>query len=185
MPKEARSESADRSPPQTSDGLRVRVQSTIDLDLDDEWLAEVVAKTFHSEGESGEIELSLVITDDQNIRELNKRFRGVDAPTDVLAFSLEREGDGFIVAAGAATPYLGDVVISCPRAALQAQEHGHSLERELSLLIVHGVLHLLGYDHADQEEQARMWARQDDILRQLNNVSPPLAPGDGRPAPSR
>lgn len=183
MPPGVQSKSADRTLRQPSGGLRVRVQSTIEIDLDEGRLARVAAKTLHSEGKgegksgesvkSEEIGLSLVITDDRHIRELNRRFRGVDAPTDVLAFPLEREGErgeeesSFIVAAEASAPYLGDVVISYPRAVLQAQEYGHSLERELSLLIIHGVLHLLGYDHADEEERARMWARQDDILRQL------------------
>ncbi len=166
MPPGAQSESADQTIGQRSGGLRVRVQSTVESDLDEEGLAKVAANTLHSEGKSEEIGLSLVITDDQHIQELNRRFRGVDAPTDVLAFPLEGEEDSFIVAAEVSEPYLGDVVISYPRAALQAQEHGHSLERELSLLIIHGVLHLLGYDHTDEEEQARMWARQDDILAQ-------------------
>ncbi|MGD2207209.1 MAG: rRNA maturation RNase YbeY, partial [Anaerolineae bacterium] len=103
---------------------------------------------------------TLVITDDEGIQALNRDFLGRDAPTDVLAFGVQEEAEGF-VAAPEAAGYLGDVVVSYPRAVAQAQEHGHSVGRELNLLIVHGLLHLLGYDHADQDEKAAMWAQQE------------------------
>lgn len=112
---------------------------------------------------TGPAELTLVITDDSGIQSLNRDFLGNDVPTDVLAFGALEDGGPF-VAAPEAGGYLGDVIVSYPRAVAQAQEHGHSPEQELNLLVVHGILHLLGYDHADDEGKAAMWARQDLIL---------------------
>jgi probable rRNA maturation factor len=111
-------------------------------------------------------ELCIVITDDQEIQSLNLQFRGVDAPTDVLAFADDPD-DGPFVAAPDEPPYLGDVIISFPRARVQAATEGHSTATELRLLTVHGVLHLLGYDHATPHDQTRMWARQEAILSSL------------------
>ena len=108
-----------------------------------------------------------MITDDSGIQSLNRDFLGYDTPTDVLAFSA-LEDDGPFVSAPEAGGYLGDVIVSYPRAVAQAQEHGHSPEQELNLLVVHGILHLLGYDHADDEAKAAMWARHDAILDGLS-----------------
>jgi len=127
-------------------------------------LQAVAEAVLRHEGRPGE--LTLVLTDDQGIQALNRDFLGEDAPTDVLSFSAQEDGGPF-VAALEASAYLGDVIISYPRAAEQAAEQGHPVEQELDLLVVHGVLHLLGYDHAGEEEKAVMWARQDDILRSL------------------
>jgi probable rRNA maturation factor len=111
-------------------------------------------------------ELALVITDDEGIRSLNRDFLDVDAPTDVLAFPTQG-GEGPFVAAPGTGSYLGDVIISYPRAEAQAREQGHATAQELDLLIVHGVLHLLDYDHASAEEEAAMWARQEAVLESL------------------
>jgi probable rRNA maturation factor len=118
------------------------------------------------QGVAGQGELSVVITDDDEVHDLNRRFRGVDAPTDVLAFGTE-DGDTTFVTAPDAPFLLGDVIISCPRAQEQAAEAGHALAAEIQLLVVHGVLHLLGYDHSQPGEKTSMWARQNDILRTL------------------
>ncbi len=115
---------------------------------------------------AGPSELALVITDDDGIRSLNRDFLGYDTPTDVLAFPALEDGGPF-VAAPEAGGYLGDVIVSYPRAVAQAQERGHSPQQELNLLVVHGILHLLGYDHADDEGKVTMWARQDAILDSL------------------
>ena len=134
-----------------------------------ERLQTVAQAVLRTEGRSGTdpAELTLVITDDNGIQALNRGFLGNDTPTDVLSFSA-LEDDGPFVAAPEAGGYLGDVIISYPRAVAQAQEHGHPPEQELNLLIVHGILHLLGYDHADDEDKAAMWARQDAILDGLS-----------------
>jgi probable rRNA maturation factor len=113
----------------------------------------------------GSIELAVLIAGDERIRELNRTYRGADLPTDVLAFGGEAEG---FVEASEAAAHLGDVAISYPRVQSQAEEHGHSEIEELALLVVHGVLHLLGYDHATPEEEAEMWSLQDAILSGLS-----------------
>jgi probable rRNA maturation factor len=134
-------------------------------EVDEEMLRRVTAEALRHEGIEGEIALSVVITDDGAVRELNQEFRDVDAPTDVLAFGIGEESD-FVTAPGEPA-YLGDVIISYPRAVIQAEEYGHSINRELALLTVHGVLHLLGYDHVDEVERTEMWARQNEILGSL------------------
>jgi probable rRNA maturation factor len=108
-----------------------------------------------------EVELTIVLSDDRQLHELNSQFLGIDAPTDVLSFpGGETDPDSNEL-------YLGDVIISYSRAAAQAAAGGHSLQAELQLLVVHGVLHLCGYDHADEAEQARMWALQTAVLQEL------------------
>lgn len=106
--------------------------------------------------------LTIVVTDDHRMKELNSRFRQVDQTTDVLAFPAD------FIDPDTDAPYLGDVVISYPQAASQAEVGGHQVEDELQLLTVHGVLHLLGYDHLDPEEKAAMWGLQDQVLNALN-----------------
>jgi probable rRNA maturation factor len=110
----------------------------------------------------GPCELTVVVTGDEALRELNRRHRGVDAPTDVLAFSGEAH-EPFVGAPGLPR-YLGDVIISFPRAEAQATEAENEVQAELQLLVVHGVLHLLGYDDQAKLERARMWKAQQTIL---------------------
>jgi len=105
--------------------------------------------------------LSILLTDDAQIQKLNSEYRGIDAPTDVLSFEVhERDPEtGFL--------YLGEIIISTPTATRQANKNGHSLEAEVQLLVVHGVLHLLGHDHAEAEDKNKMWATQAKILTSL------------------
>jgi probable rRNA maturation factor len=111
-------------------------------------------------------QLTVFITDDDRLRELNRVYRGVDAPTDVLAFGGAGDAQAF-VPSPEASPYLGDVVISYPRALEQAAEYGHPVEEELLILVVHGTLHLLGYDHERSEDEGEMWAAQEAALARL------------------
>lgn len=106
-------------------------------------------------------DLTIVLTDDAQLQELNRDYLGLDAPTDVLSFPAS-ESDPETGA-----PYLGDILISIPRAKIQAQAAGHRLEEEVQLLVVHGVLHLLGHDHAGAADKARMWAAQAGVLARL------------------
>lgn len=110
-------------------------------------------------------DMAVVITDDESIQALNRDFRGLDEPTDVLAFGEEKPGP-FVLAPGEPA-YLGDIVISLERAEAQAQERGIPLKAELQLLLVHGILHLLGYDHHTEQAQRQMWKRQAAILELL------------------
>lgn len=104
---------------------------------------------------------SIVLTDDKQLQALNLQYLEIDAPTDVLSFSSgEMDPDTEVV-------YLGDVIISLDRAAAQAAAGGHSVQDELSLLVVHGMLHLLGHDHGEAQEKEAMWASQARILGEL------------------
>lgn len=129
-----------------------------------ERLTEVIRTVLQHMERTGQV--TLVITDNEGIRELNRDFLEIDEPTDVLAFAAQ-EDSGPFVSAPEAGEYLGDVIVSFPRAKAQAEEMGHPVELEINLLIVHGVLHLLGYDHSSEGEKAIMWAEQDTILRSL------------------
>jgi probable rRNA maturation factor len=108
--------------------------------------------------------LTLVVTDDEAMHRLNRTYLGIDAPTDVLSFGGESPDFVSVPEAGL---YLGDVIISYPQAQAQAAAAGHSVEAELALLVVHGVLHLLGYDHVRPEDKAVMWERQAEVLARL------------------
>jgi probable rRNA maturation factor len=108
-----------------------------------------------------EADLSIVLANDARLRQLNRDFLGIDAPTDVLSFPAS-EADP-----QTGSPYLGDILLSIPRARAQAKAAGHPLEAEVQLLVVHGVLHLLGHDHADAREKKRMWKAQAEILAAL------------------
>ena len=115
--------------------------------------------------------LTIVLETDEAVAALNRQFRGVGAPTDVLSFPADpppfaMEGE---------PRYLGDLIIAFPYASAQAAREGHALTDSLSLLVVHGTLHLLGYDHGDAEARAGMWAAQDAALRALG-LSPDLVP---------
>ena len=103
---------------------------------------------------------SIVLTDDETIHRLNRDYRGVDRPTDVLSFPAD-EGDELLAPPDG---FLGDIMISVPRAEAQGKELGHSTERELAFLTVHGMLHLLGYDHIDPEDEKEMLSRQRAIM---------------------
>ena len=124
-------------------------------------------------------EVTVVITDDATVRELNRHYRGVDAPTDVLSFAAQEEADVAPALAlppelaDAAAAYLGDVLIALPYTRRQAAQYGNSLDAELRLLVVHGTLHLLGFDHATAAEEAAMWAAQDAVLAHFGEQTPP------------
>ncbi len=106
-------------------------------------------------------ELSIILTDDARLHELNLNYLGINAPTDVLSFPASETDPE------TGARYIGDILISIPRAQAQSEAAGHPLEMEVQLLVVHGVLHLLGHDHAQAEEKARMWEAQAEILERL------------------
>ena len=113
------------------------------------------------EGETLDSELTIVLTNDARLQELNRDYLGIDAPTDVLSFpasELDPETGAH---------YIGDILISIARAESQATAAGHSLESEVQLLVVHGVLHLLGHYHAEATEKGRMWKAQAEVLERL------------------
>ena len=111
--------------------------------------------------QAAEGDLTIVLADDEDLHRLNRDFLGIDAPTDVLSFPASETDPE----TGAA--YLGDIILSIPRADAQAQAAGHPLVDEARLLVIHGVLHLLGHDHAEPDEKAKMWKAQGEILASL------------------
>ncbi|WP_201713533.1 rRNA maturation RNase YbeY [Rossellomorea arthrocnemi] len=117
------------------------------------------------EGVEDESEVSVTFVTDDRIREINREYRDKDQPTDVISFALEELGEDEIEIIGGEIPrVLGDIIISIDRTKEQAEEYNHSIARELGFLALHGFLHLLGYDHMEEEEEKRMFKRQKDIL---------------------
>lgn len=108
--------------------------------------------------------LSLILTDDARLQQLNRDYRGIDAPTDVLSFPARMPD----IEIPEMARYLGDILISVPYASRQAAKESHALIDELQLLAVHGVLHLLGHDHMTPAEKEQMWRAQTAVLHQLN-----------------
>ena len=141
----------------------IELQSEVEIaGLDAHALERLAAHALAVEQVARPAELSVVITGDAAIRELNRAYRDTDAATDVLSFS-QAEGEAFALPDGE-TPHLGDVIISLETARRQADEHGLALQDEVAHLLVHGILHLLGYDHEAPDEEAVMRAHEDAIL---------------------
>lgn len=150
--------------------LDIQINPPFEALVDSALLERAVAAALAAEGVAGPVELSVLISDDAELHELNRAYRGVDAPTDVLSFgddTSDDDGPAFVRPPDAPR-YLGDLAISYERAVAQAAEYGHSHERELAYLAVHGVLHLLGYDHErGQEDAAAMRAREEAVMTQI------------------
>ena len=164
-------------------GLQVlaSVDAPYEGEIDATWLEGVARAGLAAAGVAGEVEISLLVTGDETVRALNAEYRGLDETTDVLSFSAEHpghwggEGDGpvrqpggsgFVLPPGLPQP-LGEIIVSWPQAQRQAGEHGVSAIEELAHLVVHGALHLVGYDHMEVEEAALMQAREREALKSL------------------
>ncbi|MGO4544386.1 rRNA maturation RNase YbeY [Paenibacillus sp. 2TAB23] len=145
-------------------------------EIPDAWISkleQLLQLAGESEGIAGG-EVSLTFTGDEEIHELNREYRGIDRPTDVLSFAMQEDGvDELDIIfeveheedADPISGMLGDIIISVDTALAQSEEYGHSLEREIGFLFVHGFLHLIGYDHQDDETEAEMTAKQEAILQ--------------------
>jgi probable rRNA maturation factor len=130
------------------------------------WLRKVAGQVLLAEHANPLIEISLVITGQEKIQELNRLYLEEDAPTDVLSFPMmEPDVDGSFITPPDSTLRLGEVIISYPQAKQQAKEHGHIVKKEIAVLIVHGVLHLLGYDHDTQRHKRAMRKRESAIIK--------------------
>ncbi len=151
--------------------MNILFENETDYDFSQEkldLLNKVISETLRYENFSDNVEISLTIVTNDDIQAINAKFRDIDRPTDVLSFPLidfengeepEQNGDEPIA--------LGDIVISIEKAKSQAEEYGHSLDRELGFLTAHSMLHLLGYDHIEPDEEKIMFAKQKDILDNL------------------
>jgi probable rRNA maturation factor len=127
------------------------IEGTTEAEL--ELIKNVITKTLEHEKYDKHYEVSVLITNDEHVRELNKTYREMDKPTDVLSFPMADEG-----------ACLGDIVLSLERARAQAAEYGHSEAREIAFLIAHSTLHLLGYDHEEGASEGEMFDKQEEIL---------------------
>ncbi len=141
--------------------INLQVKRKIKLPIQKSILLQAAQLTLDLENITSESSLSVVIGDDLLLKKLNLQYRGINTTTDVLSFpASERDPDTNLL-------YLGDVVISLPRAELQASISGHPLVEELQLLVVHGTLHLLGYDHLIGTDKKKMQSSQERVLNQL------------------
>lgn len=130
-----------------------------------DWIEKVVQQTLQAARFTDPCEVSVLLTNDLRIQELNRDYRGKDKPTDVLSFALE-EGETLTLPPGMPR-MLGDVILSLPTLERQAAEHGHSLPRECAWALCHGTLHLLGYDHQSDDEEKVMRGVESDVLGAL------------------
>ena len=146
--------------------ITVQIEPEYEGMLDAEKLHRLAIHVLTAERADGPLEVGIVVTTDEVVLALNRQYLGHDYNTDVLSFGMSEEGEdgaGFVTPAERA-PYLGDVAISYERAVEQAPDYGHSTETEVATLLVHGLLHLLGYDDTEDEPRTRMHARQDELL---------------------
>jgi probable rRNA maturation factor len=176
--------------PQPDRQIDVSIETPFQGELSETWLVGVMAEALRvAFADDTPCQVSLVVSDDATLQRLNREFRGLNEVTDVLSFSgsvpghLEGDGEApgdrylkpggedlaFVIPPGEAPP-LGEVIISYPQARRQALERGEPMGRELALLIVHGVLHLVGHDHQAPEEEARMKAREAAALQAVFQV---------------
>ena len=150
-------------------GYDISIELTVEsAHADISALADLAERVMTGEGIAAGTSLAVLITDDDEVRQMNRQFLGIDEPTDVLSFPDEA---GDFVQGVSEAPLLGDIAIALPTAERQARDFGHSLDAELAHLLVHGILHLCQYDHVESaEDEARMRAREEHYLGDLGGV---------------
>ena len=141
--------------------IEIQIQEGLPADFEPGDMDAFIRKALALAEVSPDSDLSLIFTNDAEIQRLNREYLEIDAPTDVLSFAMDFDNPE------TGAPYLGDIVISVPTAARQAETGGHPLIEEIKLLVVHGILHLLGHDHGEPDEKAAMWQIQEKILNAL------------------
>ena len=138
----------------------------------EEIISKVLEKCFEIEGiPSKKLMVSIMFTNPENIRKLNKEYRGIDRATDVLSFPMFEKNEIEQIINEKKWGYddiLGDMVISIEQVKLQAEEYGHSFERELSYMVVHSFYHLMGYDHMEEEDKKKMREKEEFVLNEMN-----------------
>lgn len=151
---------------------QVDIQNDLEFPINADRLTRAVTHVLTQESAAPESMVSVVFTSDEEVAELNREFRGIDAPTDVLSFPAEPLPESLldeiygddIPDDALESDYIGDLIIAYPYAVSQATREGHALDDSLDLLVVHGTLHLLGYDHDTPQNRAEMWAAQEKAL---------------------
>lgn len=151
--------------------IEVNYNAISELPNEEKLIKEVVSRVLEEEKVLPEVDVYITLTNNEEIHKINKEYRDVDRTTDVLSFpmyerdeiaGLKNDTDDEI------EKILGDIIVSIEKVREQAEEYGHSFERELAYLVTHGMLHLLGYDHMIEEEKAVMRKREEEILETLN-----------------
>lgn len=151
--------------------IEVNYNAISELPNEEKLIKEVVSRVLEEERVLPEVDVYITLTNNEEIHKINKEYRDVDRPTDVLSFpmyerdeiaGLKNDTDDEI------EKILGDIIVSIEKVREQAEEYGHSFERELAYLVTHGMLHLLGYDHMIEEEKTVMRKREEEILETLN-----------------
>jgi probable rRNA maturation factor len=143
--------------------MTIAVVNEAAYEVDATRLEQAAATVLEQQQAAPDSSLTIVITDDAAVAALNRQYRGVDAPTDVLSFPADEP----LVELEDEPPYLGDLIVAYPYSVAQAQREGHDVMQSLLLLVAHGTLHLLGYDHDTAANRAEMWAAQDTALQAL------------------
>jgi len=148
----------------------IRVEPEFRALVDRGCIRKIVRQVLKAEQVAPPYQVSLVFTDAERVRQLNRDYRGIDQPTDVLAFYMhpQKGSDSSFALPPDGVTHLGEVIICYPQALAQATEQGHSLNRELALLVIHGVLHLLGCDHEEPQEAKKMRAREKELLEKYS-----------------
>jgi len=153
--------------------INVLIEEGVAQSLEAGWLQDITGQVLVAQGAGSGAELGLVIAGQERVRQLNRDYLGRDEPTDVIAFALLPEqsagGEPFVPPPDGLL-HLGEVIISYPQAVAQAEEQGHAVNREIAILIIHGVLHLLGYDDEEPERKREMSAREKELLSQIEGV---------------
>mgnify|MGYP001134588887 CR=1 FL=1 len=149
-----------------SEEIEISVREEFRGLVDEGWARRIAQTVLKAEGVAPPYEVSLVFTNSEMVQQLNRDYRGLDEPTDVLAFYMlpQKGTDSSFALPPDGITRLGEVIISYPQAIAQAREQGHSPERELTLLVIHGILHLLSYDHEEPGEESRMRERERELL---------------------
>lgn len=156
--------------------INVLIDESLECGLDADWLQSIAEQALIAQNAGSNIELGLVITSQERVQQLNRSYLGRDEPTDVLAFSMlpatEEIGAGLppFVTPPDGMVHLGEVIISYPQAVMQAEEQRHSINKEIATLIIHGVLHLLGYKDDSPELKHQMSAREAEILTRVGKL---------------
>ena len=146
--------------------VRVSVVRRAKVSESDAWIRKIVAATLLAAGERKAMEVGVTLIGDEEMRRLNRVWRGKDRTTDVLSFE---EGSPWPAGKGT-LPFLGDIIISIPQVRRQAKEGKKLFKKEFALMLAHGALHLLGYDHMNKKDEAEMFPIQDKILKKLGLI---------------
>jgi probable rRNA maturation factor len=147
----------------------ITIEETFEEQVSEEWLRLTIDTVMLAESVEYPVELSLLITGDETVHDLNHRYRQMDSTTDVLAFAFQEDTD--FPQSPDGISHLGEVIVSYPQANRQATEQGHPLNLEIAILTIHGTLHLLGYDHEDDEDAHVMQAKERKILHTISSRS--------------